>query len=279
MSVLTTVAVQGDQTLREKAIDTMRRSTRYFRSEVATRGGYLWRYASDLGARQGERGATASQIWVQPPGTPTIGSRFLDAYEATGDTIFLHGAVDASHALVWGQLSTGGWDYLIDFDPEKAEGWYYRRDVERGDVGPGDRKHTSVFDDDTSQSAMRLLMRVDAALDFKDAEIHSAVEYGLDGILGAQYSNGAWPQRYDGFQDPTAHTPRKARYADAWSRTWTEPDFHAYYTFNDGAMEDLLATMLQAHEIYGRSDCLEAAKRCGAFMIRAQMPEPQPGWP
>ena len=266
------------ETLRDRAVDTMARATRYFRTEIATEGGYLWSYKHDLTLRQGERPATDTQIWVQPPGTPAIGLRYLDAFRATGDPLYREGAIEAARALVWGQLSTGGWDYVIDFDPEKSKQWHYRRDVVKGDETPGDRNHRSVFDDNTSQSAMRLLMRVDKLLDFNDDEIHSAVEFGLDAFLKAQYQNGAWPQRYTNFPDPGAHQAKKARYPETWSRTWPDVDYREFYTFNDNAMADVMATMVEASEIYDREDCMAAAMRCGDFMIRAQMPEPQPAW-
>ena len=278
VSITATYGFPSAETLRDRAIDTMARATRYFRAEVATEGGYLWRYKHDFTARQGEYPATPTQIWVQPPGTPSVGIAYLEAFEATGDTLYRAGAVEAARALAWGQLSNGGWDYVIDFDPENSKRWHYRRDVVNGDVEPGEREHRSTFDDNTSQSAMQLLMRVDKLLDFKDAEIHSAVQFGLAGFLKAQYQNGAWPQRYTRFPDPANHSPKKARYPDSWPRTWPDVDYYGFLTFNDGAMEDLIETMLEAHETYGRSAYLDAALACGEFMIRAQMPEPQPAW-
>ena len=56
-----------------------------FMCSISTEGGYLWRYSADLKERQGEGKATPSQIWVQPPGTPSVGMAFLEAYAATKD--------------------------------------------------------------------------------------------------------------------------------------------------------------------------------------------------
>ena len=33
--------------------------------------------------------ATPTMIWIQPPGTATVGHLFLDAYHATGDELLL----------------------------------------------------------------------------------------------------------------------------------------------------------------------------------------------
>ena len=42
--------------------------------------------------REGEGRANETTVWVQPPGTPSIGMAFLDAYEATGDPTYLEAA-------------------------------------------------------------------------------------------------------------------------------------------------------------------------------------------
>ena len=88
-----------DRPLRDQAADALRKATTYFRTKVATEGGYLWRYSEDLTRREGEETATATLVWVQPPGTPTVGMAFLDAYAATGDSTYRDAARDA--AMPW----------------------------------------------------------------------------------------------------------------------------------------------------------------------------------
>ena len=268
----------GQDRLREEAIQAMAKATRFFRTEVATRGGYLWKYKSDLSMREGEGAATPSMIWVQPPGTPTVGMAFLEAYEATGDSVYLEAARDAARALVWGQLASGGWDYVIDFDPERSRRWYYRRDAEAGDISQAKQRNRTTLDDNTTQSALRLLMRVDKALNVEDGEIHQAAIYALDALLKAQYPNGAWPQRYETFPDPEQFPVKQARYPESWSRTYPEKRYYMLYTFNDGAISDVIETMIEAYHTYGDKRFLEAAKRGGRFLILAQMPDPQPAW-
>src|SRR5690242_15323160 len=92
---------------------------------IATHGGYLWSYSLDLKDRRGEGKATATQIWVQPPGTPAVGLAFLRAYEATGDAAHLEAARAAADALAVAQLESGGWNCMIDFD-ERADVQYRR---------------------------------------------------------------------------------------------------------------------------------------------------------
>ncbi|MXX36981.1 MAG: hypothetical protein F4Y91_20680 [Gemmatimonadetes bacterium] len=276
--MLCSAPLHSDEILHQAAVETMVKATRYFRSQVATNGGYLWLYQSDFTRRQGEGIASPTTIWVQPPGTPAVGMAFLRAYEATGDTLFLNGAVEAAQALVWGQLSSGGWDYRIDFDPEASKNWHYRRDVEQGDRTTGERRNRTTLDDDNTQSALRLLMRVDQHLDFADADIHRAVLYGLESLLKAQYPNGAWPQRYSEWADPSQFPIKKAHYPATWSRQYPKERYLAHYTFNDNAIADVIATMIEAHKIYGDERWRRAAERGGDFIILAQMPDPQPAW-
>ena len=165
--------------LAEEAESTLKRAVEYFRGTVSTNGGYLWVYSEDLKERAGEGKATETQIWVQPPGTPSVGFAYLRAYEATGDAFYLGAAKAAADALVWGQLESGGWDYKIDFDPKRSQRWYYRHD--KGKVDPKGRRNTSTFDDNNSQSALRFIMAVHKTT--QEEKYLSAVEYGLAFML------------------------------------------------------------------------------------------------
>ena len=119
MLLLACSATASETPLKEQAAKAMRRAADFFRTQVSTEGGYLWRYSEDLSLREGECTATDTMIWVQPPGTPSVGMVFLTAYEATGDSYYLDAARDAAFALVKGQLRSGGWDYRVEFEPER----------------------------------------------------------------------------------------------------------------------------------------------------------------
>ncbi|MHC4682678.1 MAG: pectate lyase, partial [Planctomycetota bacterium] len=195
----------GEEALKDQAQKALRRATGFFRTHVSTEGGYLWRYSEDLTAREGEGKATDTMVWVQPPGTPSVGMVYLTAYEATGDSYYLEAARDAAYALVNGQLRSGGWDYRVEFDPGQRRRYAYRVDPPRQGA-----RNVSTLDDNTTQSAVRLLMRVDRALDFKDKKIHQATEFALSTLLEVQYPNGAWPQRFSGAPDPAKFPVKKA---------------------------------------------------------------------
>ncbi len=251
----------------------MARAVRFFRDEVAQHGGYLWRYSEDLEFREGEGKADTDTIWVQPPGTPSVGLAYLRAWRATGDREYLAAARKTGEALIRGQLRSGGWAYQIHFDHARRAKFAYRVEPET----PGTH-NTTTYDDDTTQAALRFLMELDRALDFADQAVHDAVRFGLDAVLKAQYPNGAWPQRYSRFPDPDKFPIRKASYPDDWPRTFPKRDYGSDYTFNDSAINDLITTLLQAARIYDEPRYRAAVERAGDFILLAQMPEPQPAW-
>jgi len=258
-----------------EAAAALAKATDFFVNKVSAEGGYLWRYSEDLSRGEGEGKASSTTVWVQPPGTPTVGMAFLDAYRRTGEGYCLDAARKAGYCLARGQLRSGGWDYRIEFDPKSRSRYAYRVDAE-GDAAS--RRNTSTLDDNTTQAALRLLMELDRALDFQDRRIHEAAEYALAALLAAQYPNGAWPQRFDEPPDAAKHPVKRASYPESWSRTFPSDDYKGYYTFNDNALADVIDVMFIAAGIYGDSRYRAAAEKGGDFMLLAQMPQPQPGW-
>eukprot|EP00913_Durusdinium_trenchii_P005632 g5250.t1 len=263
----------AQSTSAKEADAALRKAVGFFRSKVSIEGGYLWKYSSDLSMREGEREAESTTAWVQPPGTPSVGDAFLQAYERTGDAYLLDAARQTAHALVKGQLMSGGWDYRIEVSPAARRRYAYRVDGnKRG------RRNTTTFDDNTTQAALQFLMRFDRVTKFRDKPTHDAVQYGLAALLKAQYPNGAWPQRYDTFPDSKKFPVKKASYPESWSRKYPKRRYLNYYTFNDNAIADVIDTLFLAAEIYRDARYRNAAEKAGDFIILAQMPEPQPAW-
>jgi hypothetical protein len=255
----------------EQASAALRKAVGFFHGEVATEGGYLWRYSADLVRREGEGKADAQTIWVQPPGTPSVGMALLKAWRSTGDAYYRDAARDAAMALVRGQLRSGGWDHAVYFDERRGK-YAYR-------VEPaGGERNTSSLDDETTQAAVRFLMEMDRALEFKDDVIHEAALYALQAILDAQYPNGAWPQRFTGPPDPAEFPVKPASYPESWSRTHPDADYTRYYTFNDNGIADTIALMFDAARVYDDKRYRDAAIKAADFILLAQMPDPQPAW-
>ena len=266
-------AVAADRSLPGQAESALHRACKLFRERVSCEGGYLWRYSSDLTKREGEGRAGELTVWVQPPGTPSVGAAFLDAHQLTGDAYCLELARDAGQCLVRGQLRSGGWDYRIEFDPKRRTRYAYRVDPLREKT-----RNVTTLDDNATQAAMRLLMRLDEVLEFRDQQIHEAALFALSSLLAAQYPNGAWPQRFDRPPDPDLYPVKKASYPTSWSREYPRLNYAGYYTFNDNTIADTIDVMFLAGRIYGEEKYRQAAEKAGGFILLAQMPDPQPGW-
>ena len=141
-----------------------------FMRSISAEGGYLWRYSKDLQLVAGENRASRSMMWLQPPGTPSMGMAFLEAYQRTGEPALLDHALAAGGALAKAQLASGGWDYRHDFrDPQRTL-----------------RRNISTFDDNTSQSCLRFLLALGEV-----ATGHSQCA----GFGPAQIARGPVPQR------------------------------------------------------------------------------------
>jgi len=237
-----------------RAREGMRKAGGYWAATVASHGGYVWEYSTDLVTRRrGEsRDLPSTTVWVQA-GTPLVAQTFLRAYEVSAEKPFLEAAVAAARCLAWGQLESGGWHYSIEFDLRRNQHRYHHLDA-----GGAKLRNTTTFDDNNTQSAARFLMDVDRHVD--DPEIDAAIQRALTCFLEAQYKggnwDGAWPQR---------HPPPKRGYG-------------ALPTFNDNTMRDCLKTMLQAYRQYGKPEYLASVKRCIEFCLRAQQPDPQGAW-
>lgn len=259
---------------REEALRAMRKAADFYRYKVSTQGGYHFYYTSDLSYGRSESAEGLTQVEVQREATPIVALAYLRAYDATGDRQFLEHARAAAHALVRGQLCSGGWDYLIEFDPEKRKQYQYRSDGNCGE----DKRGVTNLDDNVTQAAIRVLMRVDEALGFSDDKIHEAARFAIDRFIAAQYPIGAWPQRFRQLPDFSKYPVKRASYPESWSKTWPGPDYQGHYTFNDNSIADAIDTMLEAARIYKDPRCRAAAEKGGQFILLAQMPDPQPAW-
>ena len=271
-------------------------ATKFMTEKVADHGGYAWASSADGRYSHGEGLAGQQRVWVQPPGTPAVGVAFLHAYESTGDKQYLKAARGVGEALIQGQLRSGGWGYSIEFDAQARSKIPYRvgpmggRDKIAKTPKPGgwdvwrQRKYKTnktIIDDDTTPASIRFLAKLDQALDFKDARVHDAAAYALRSTLGAQYPIGAWGHNYDRFGVETpdkAHYPvLTASYPESWTRV-SDNDFQGCYMINDRISLNMIHTMLVAAKVYDDDRYRQSALRGGEFLLRAQMPSPQPAW-
>ncbi len=261
-----------DVEVARRAIEAMKKATAFMTSQVAVHGGYVYDVTLDLKKRRGEGVATATEVWVQPPGTPKVGLAFVRAFDATGEHVFLDAATDSARALLHGQLESGCWTDRVDFDPKGRNTGLYRH----GKGNPKGRNY-STLDDDKSQSALRLLIEVDRAHGFEEKSIHEAVQYGLEALLKAQFANGGFPQGWD-------KPVEKGRIVKAsfpkydWRTEGRFKNYWDFETLNDGLAGTVTNTLQVAYETYRDDRYRSAMLHFGDFLILAQLPEPQPAW-
>ena len=245
-----------------EVVNVMKRATQFFSKKASIRGGYVWNISEDFSRHYGEIPARKSQIWVQSA-TPMVGMAYLDAYEATNDAAFLNAAKRAADALILGQHPTGGWHYMVDFEPNGVQQWY-RSKASKFKWGMEEQrffKNNASLDDGNSQNVIRFLLRL--YLVSKDKKYEAPMRKGLAFLLKAQYPNGAFPQRY----------PLRYDYIhDGF------PDYTSYYTLNDGAATTAIEVLVEAYEKLGDKRYLEAARRAVDFIIAVQGPEDQGCW-
>lgn len=246
------------------------KASTYFYRNVAVEGGYVYYVSLDFSRRLGEGKATPTEVWVQAPGTPTVGMAYLSAYKATGGSVHLEAAVAAGRALIYGQLESGGWRNSIDFDSSGPRIDQYRN-------GKGRGKDYSTLDDGITQGALTFLIKLDEALNFENEEIHEAVEYALQRILAAQFTNGAFPQVWLG--PVTSLEKKAASFPDYdWRTEGRIKEYWDQYTLNDGLAGTVSLLLVEAHRVYKKPEYLAALDRLGKFLILAQLPAPQAGW-
>ena len=248
---------------RAQTLDTMKRATRFVVERVAVKGGYVWSYLPDLSRRWGEMEATPQMVWVQPPGTGTMGHLFLDAYHATGDDYYYGAATQAAEALIAGQTPEGGWHYFIDFAGEAATRHWYDT-IGRNAWRLEEFQHywgNATFDDAGTSEAMQFLLRL--YLEKRDARFKPALDRAIGFVLNSQYAVGGWPQRYPP-RNPYVHGGK--------------PDYTGYITFNDDVAGENIKFLTMVYQTLGDRRALEAIGRAMNVYLVTQQPAPQAGW-
>jgi PelA/Pel-15E family pectate lyase len=237
---------------------TMKRATTFMVEKVSTNGGYVWAYLPDLSRRWGEIEAKKSMVWVQPPGTATMGHLFLDAYHATGDEYYYQAAEKVAGALIWGQHRSGGWNYFIDFDgPASTRHWY--ETIGKNAWRMEEFQHYSdnaTFDDAGTSEAMQFLLRL--YVEKRDPKYRPALEKAIGFVLESQYPIGGWPQRY----------PHDPRY----------PEYSSYITFNDDVAAENVKFLIMVYQALGDARVLDPINRAMNVFLVTQQGAPQPGW-
>jgi len=243
--------------------DTMKRATQFMVDKVSYRGGYVWSYLPDFSRQWGELEANRSMIWLQPPGTATVGHVFLDAYKVTGDEYYYQAAEQVAGAIIWAQHPSGGWNYLADFAGEASlKHWYAT--VGKNAWRLEEFHHyygNATFDDGGTADAAKFLLRI--YLEKLDPKYRPALYKAIDFVLDAQYPIGGWPQRF----------PLRYDYPQK-----TQPDYSSFITFNDDVAQENIEFLLMCYQTLGEQRVREPIQRAMYAFVLAQLGQPQPGW-
>jgi PelA/Pel-15E family pectate lyase len=247
-----------------ETLEAMKRAARFMRERCAFNGGYVWSYLPDFSRRWGEMEAFPTMIWLQPPGTSTVGHLYLDCYHATGDEFYYRAAQDVADGLIAAQHPAGGWNYLHDFGgDESVRRWYdtigkngWRLEEFHHYYG------NATFDDAGTSEASQFLLRL--YLEKRDAKYSAPLERAIRFVLDSQYINGGWPQRFPFVADAPALHGR--------------PDYTRYVTFNDDVAGENIKFMLMVYQTMGDERALGCIKNAMNVFVATQQPAPQAGW-
>jgi len=244
-----------DNKLVTEAEHSMLKATKFMVEKAATNGGYVWYYMPDFSRKWGEMEAYPTMIWLQHPGTVSMGHLFLDAYRATGNEYYYEAALKAAKAIIWGQSHEGGWNYMIDFAGDRSlKQWY--NTIGKNGWRLEEFQHyygNCTFDDDITSDAARFLLRM--YLEKMDPAFKPALDKAIDFILASQYPIGGWPQRF-----PLKYDFNKQGH----------PDYTSYYTFNDDVIWENVHFLIQCYQVLGEERFLDPIRRGMNFYLTSQ---------
>src|SRR5262245_34256302 len=245
------------------ALSAMKRATSFMTGKVAYRGGYVWAYLPDFSRSWGEMEAKRTMMWVQPPGTATMGHAFLDAYHATGDDQFWRAAVSATRALMAAQHPAGGWNYIHDFAGEASlKDWYATVGANGWRLEEFQHYYgNATFDDAGTSEASQLMLRM--YLEKREAEWKGPLDRAIAFVLDSQYPVGGWPQRF-----PKA--PPQGLHGMA--------DYTGYITFNDDVAGENIKFLIMVYQTLGDARALDSIRRAMDCFRVTQQPKPQAAW-
>ncbi|MBN1379843.1 MAG: pectate lyase [Gammaproteobacteria bacterium] len=260
---LSNPAISAQQPNKADILQTMKRASVFMVDKVSYQGGYLWSYLPDFSRRWGELEARESMIWVQPPGTASMGHLFLDAYHISHDEYYYQAAQTVAAALIKGQHPSGGWNYLIDFAGEESVREWYDT-IGRNGWRLEEFHHyygNATFDDAGTAEAARFLLRL--YLEKTDKQYKTALDKAIGFVLSAQYPNGGWPQRYP----PVSEFPQHGH-----------ADYTPFITFNDDVAAENIDFLIFCYRTLNDKKLLAPIIRAMNSYLLTQMPQPQSGW-
>ena len=264
----------------------LKRAAQYMDEVVSYQGGYVWSYSPDLKQTFGEMEAYRTMCWIQPPGTPSVGHVYLDAYHATGDERYYQAAERTALAIVAAQHSSGGWNYIHDFAGEASlKKWYDT--IGKNGWRLEEFQHyygNATFDDAGTAVASQLMLRM--YLEKRDARFLAPLQKAIDFVVKAQFgpeygiANGGWPQRFPHFPGAVSSMPlpNAGQIPPGGIAGMADGDYTLHVTFNDDVMGENIKFMTMCVMALGETRLIGNIERAMECMRLMQQPGPQAGW-
>lgn len=242
---------------------TMKTASQFMLDKVSYRGGFVWSYLPDFSRQWGELEANRTMIWMQPPGTASVGHLLLDAYHATQDEYYYKASEKVATAIIHAQDSSGGWNYVADFAGEKSlKKWYATIGKQAWRLEEFHHYYgNATFDDGGTAEAAKFLLRL--YLEKSDKKYRVALNRAIDFILVSQYPIGGWPQRFPLINH---HTDKN------------HPDYSSFITFNDDVAAENIDFLLMCYQTLHEERVREPVIRAMNSFLVTQQGQPQPGW-
>src|SRR6187551_3422099 len=272
LSPLTLAACGGDDdpvpapataapTLKDNALASIKNAAVHMDEVVSYKGGYVWSYSPDLTQTFGEMEAKRTMLWLQPPGTSSIGHTYLDAYHATGDERFYQAADRTAKAVAAAQHSSGGWNYIYDFNGEESlKHWYETVGLNGWRLEEFQHYYgNATFDDATTAVAAQLMLRM--FLEKKDPVYQAATDKAIKFIVDAQFgpqfgvADGGWPQRFPHNPNAISSMPRPnaGQLPAGAGAGMDDGDYTLHVTFNDDVMGENIKFLTMCVMALGRT--------------------------
>lgn len=269
---------------RAAALDAMKRAAKFMNETVSYRGGYVWQYLPDFSTVWGEMEAKRTMCWIQPPGTPTAGHAFLDAYHATGSEYFYQAAHRTARALIEAQHPAGGWNYIYDFAGERSlRQWYTTIGANGWRLEEFQHYYgNATFDDAGTAVSSQFLLRM--YLEKRDPRFLVPVLKAIGFVLAAQFkggvADGGWPQRWP--VNPNAISsmplPNPEQLPAGAQQGMEDGDYTTMVTFNDDVAGENIKFLLMCVVGLGATHLVPYIHRAMECLRRLQQPGPQAGW-
>ncbi|MBR5464784.1 MAG: pectate lyase [Alistipes sp.] len=263
LGVIFTATAKPKQSPDDEVRNAMRRATEFMMEKASYKGGFVWNYLPDFSRQWGEMEAKRTMVWIQPPGTPSVGHLLLDAYHCTGDEYYYEQAKRVANALIWGQLPCGGWNYVFDFAGENSlKEWYST--VGKAGWRLEEFQHyygNATYDDGGTMEAASFLLRM--YVEKNDPTYRPALDKVIQFVLESQYPIGGWPQRY-----PLRHDhPFQGR-----------ADYSSFITLNDDVIPGVIEFLTQCYQALGMQNLKEPILRAMYLIPTLQQGAPYAGW-